>query len=147
MIPNKKLGKMRFNNRKNKEYCSLYECPNCKKEIIRPTGEGNRLTACSQSCAETIKIKRGRNLLLIGGYNYRYIPDHPKASKMGYVAEHRYVMENEIGRYLNENEVVHHINENKLDNNIENLQLMTRGEHSRFHAIERWRNKNGKFEV
>ena len=138
---------MRFNNRKNEEYCSLYECPNCNMEIIRPTGEGNRLTACSQSCAEKIKVKRGRNLLLISGYYYRYIPHHPKTSKMGYVAEHRHVMENEIGRYLDENEIVHHINENKLDKRIENLQLMTRNEHSRLHAIERWRNKDGKFKV
>lgn len=147
MVPKKKLGKMSFNNRKNEEYCSLYKCPNCKKEIVRPTGEGNRLTACSQSCAETIKVKRGRNLLLISGYYYRYIPEHPKTSKMGYVAEHRYVMENQIGRYLEKDEVVHHINENKLDNNIENLQLMTRNEHSRLHAIKRWGDKNGKFEV
>lgn len=147
MIPKKKIGKMRFNKRKNKEYCSLYECPNCKKEIIRPTGEGNRLTACSQSCAETIKVKRGRNLLLIGGYYYRYIPEHPKSSKMGYVAEHRHVMENKIGRYLEKDEVVHHINENKLDNNIENLELLTVSQHSRLHANTRRRDKFGKFEI
>lgn len=42
-------------------------------------------------------------------------------------------MEDYIGRKLNKDEVVHHINEDKLDNRIENLQLMTRGEHSKLH--------------
>ena len=42
-------------------------------------------------------------------------------------------MEEFLGRKLNKNECVHHINENKLDNNIENLQLLTRGEHSSLH--------------
>ena len=48
---------MRVNNRKNEEYCSLFECPVCGEDVIKPTGEGNRLTACSQSCAETMKEK------------------------------------------------------------------------------------------
>lgn len=45
MIPIKRLGRMRINNRKNLEYCSLFECPRCGSHVIRPTGEGNRLTA------------------------------------------------------------------------------------------------------
>ena len=50
---------------------------------------------------------------------------------------HVVLMEEKIGRKLMPNEVVHHINKNRADNRIENLQLMTRREHSRLHAQER----------
>jgi hypothetical protein len=47
--------------------------------------------------------------------------------------EHRYLMERHLGRKLDCNELVHHINENKRDNRIENLEVISRSEHSRFH--------------
>jgi transcription elongation factor len=50
------------------------------------------------------------------------------------IAEHRYIMEQIIGRALKSNEVVHHINCSHDDNRKENLQLMTRAEHSRLHG-------------
>jgi len=60
--------------------------------------------------------------------------NHPNCTKDGYVLEHRLVVEKEIGRYLEFNEVVHHINGDKLDNNMENLELMKRGQHQSFHV-------------
>lgn len=71
------------------------------------------------------------------GYIAVYAPDNPSANKDGYVMEHVLVMEKAIGRTLESNEVVHHINHIRTDNRIENLMLMTRGEHTKFHAIER----------
>jgi len=57
------------------------------------------------------------------GYVRIYKPDHPSATKKGYVLEHRLVMESIIGRYLNKDEVVHHINGDKGDNRKNNLWL------------------------
>ena len=51
----------------------------------------------------------------------------------GWIREHRYVMERFIGRKLNQDELVHHIDGNILNNNINNLQLMMRGEHIAHH--------------
>jgi len=48
---------------------------------------------------------------------------------------HVIVMEQHIGRRLTKDEVVHHINGDKHDNRIENLQLMTRREHTQYEQL------------
>src|SRR6187431_2386826 len=114
---------------------------------------------CACGCGFTrSKYDRAGNIRkFIPGHNFipKYGPDHPKykggsigsksyvivfdrnhplADKKHRIQQHRIVMEKYIGRYLRKDEVVHHINENKKDNRIENLQLMTRSEHQRFHT-------------
>lgn len=50
-------------------------------------------------------------------------------------------MQQELGRRLGTNEVVHHIDHNRKHNNPENLEVMTREEHSRLHRMEQLNKK------
>lgn len=63
--------------------------------------------------------------------------NHPRADRNGYVFEHIIVAEKKIGRPLKANECVHHINEVKDDNRADNLMVLTKGEHSKYHNSER----------
>lgn len=67
------------------------------------------------------------------GYAVIWNPKHPMARKNGYVAEHRLIMSEHLGRILEEFEHVHHKNGNRLDNRIENLELVHRKDHPSKH--------------
>lgn len=51
------------------------------------------------------------------------------------IDEHRYLMETKLGRKLNFNEVVHHKDEIKDNNDLENLEIISRSEHSYNHRL------------
>ena len=83
------------------------------------------------------------------GYIWIYIPSHPFHNKLGYVQEHRLIMEKEINRYLNLNEIVNHKDGNRSNNNINNLELTNQSKHMKNHfkngecSAEFYNNVNG----
>lgn len=71
------------------------------------------------------------------GYVAIKMPGYSSADAMGYVLEHRFIMEQRLCRFLTREEVVHHINGDKKDNRAENLMLFPNNrEHVKIH--NRW---------
>ena len=88
---------------------------------------------------------KGGRIKNLGGYIFISKHSHPYKNISGYVAEHRLVMEQHIGRYILADEHVHHKNHIRDDNRIENLELYTKNEHAKLHAKNRKRNNKGVF--
>ena len=54
----------------------------------------------------------------------------------------RMVIEEHLGRELSIFEIIHHIDGDRSNNEIENLQIMTREEHTSLHCAGRRKRKN-----
>jgi len=75
---------------------------------------------------------------MLNGYIAIYKPEHPSAyttdNWLGWIYEHRYIIEQSLGRPLSEDEVVHHLDCDKTNNNPENLiVLANKASHIRLH--------------
>lgn len=62
-----------------------------------------------------------------GYVNLKVGKDHPSANGRGWMLEHRYIMQQQLGRLLESHERVHHKNGVRNDNRPENLELWTVG--------------------
>jgi transposase len=76
---------------------------------------------------------RGGRTVKGGGYVVIHQPDHRRASKQGYVAEHILVWEQIHRRPLPKGWVIHHLNGIKSDNRPSNLVALATGKHAERH--------------
>ena len=101
----------------------------CGKELI--VNKHTLLNGNIQNCTpydKTDKVcewKEAEPKLVDRGYVLIHKPDHPSAMSNNYIREHRYVMEEHLGRQLESTEQVHHKNGIRTDNRLENLELWT----------------------
>ena len=114
------------------------ECLLCNRELSK-----KQKRFCSRSCnasyynskmqGEYARNWKGGRCYNSEGYVRIYLPDHPNACYK-YVYEHRYIVEQDIGRMLKTEEIVHHQNGKKDYNEIENLHLYSsQSEHCKTH--------------
>jgi len=104
-------------------------CIKCGKSFYAKPSEDRRgyvRQYCKLSCKQNV----GGKCISADGY---YIVNTPH----GQMKEHRWIMEQHLGRRLRSTEIVHHKDHNKLNNEIANLELTTRAEHNRIHFCHR----------
>jgi len=73
------------------------------------------------------------------GYLMVKAPDHPQATRDGYVRQHRLVVERELGRFLLPAEIVHHRDGDPTNNDPDNLEVFaTQADHMRHEWATNW---------
>jgi hypothetical protein len=134
--------------------------PNCKKVFYKQVSDSRKYWEikrfCSITCSGTT-FKKGRVVSeeekkrlsnINKGSNNHWWKGGKRTTSQGYIEvlissrkyqlEHRYIMEQHLGRKLSPIEHVHHLNGDKTDNRLENLRLIDRKEHGLAHAHQRW---------
>lgn len=107
-------------------------CQNCGKELPFKLSK-RTLRFCSRKCALIGSTREGVHHAPLGhkttgpsGYILIKVgKGEPGTHKSGWMLEHRFVMQQKLGRPLEPHERVHHKNGNRADNQPENLELWT----------------------
>jgi len=147
-----KCGK-NFKGRIESKYCSrecffdfnfdrstIKNCLNCGKDFksIKCYERKGGSKYCSKPCflihsQKDAGFRKKNYKVNHRGYNEIWIKGHEKCHKR-HICEHRFIMEQHIGRKLEHHEYVHHINGIKNDNRIENLLITNKSEHRKLHC-------------
>lgn len=119
-------------------YCS----PKCRDEA-RKSGQMIPCKQCGKlfystrndfCCKQCARDYRSANMVHKTYTENGYLVKYEKGyNKKGNVKLHRAIMEEKLGRRLAPDEIVHHKDGNKQNNDIENLEVLPWGEHSRIH--------------
>lgn len=161
LLPRRVINPSEWSKFGHKKYTDMLQCPVCGR-IFRQKRKESRF--CSRKCAGIYNIQSvfQANIKEIPvwdgvekkdmwtysqivdnhGYYYAMCPQHPKALRNGYVYLHRLIVENYLGRLLKDDEVIHHKDLNKKNNSIDNLSVLSPGEHSKIHAELRRQQRN-----
>lgn len=108
-------------------------CEYCNVDFGKPPKRAVRQFEQQRYCSRRCR-GYAENPRKLDGFKARY--RKIKTSDGRNMLEHRYVMEQHVGRRLLPTEQVHHVNRDRLDNRIENLELVTTSEHGERHT---WR--------
>ena len=135
-------------NKYTKHYCSM-DC-NKKDKSNYMSGEGNHQYGLKGNLNDSWKSDSK-----ITNYGYKKVRclEHPFKDCDGFVFEHRLIAEKYLlnesnsicidGKfYLSNKYEVHHIDKNRLNNLVNNLMILTKSDHMRLHAKERWGSTN-----
>lgn len=135
---------------KVKHHCCSYECLNKLKKVLYK-GEGNHQYGLRGSKNASWKDKEH---VTFYGYIEVEGADHPFENSEHKMFEHRIIAEKYLlteensiivngNSYLSPEYVVHHKDGNKKNNSVDNLQVMTKAEHTKLHVNKRiLKNKN-----
>ena len=107
----------------------VIECPHCKNSFRVSSSMVHRRKSCSKACRYALRLKLTETSTAKNIYRSLKFPDGKR------ILEHRWIMEQHLGRPLLRSEEVHHINGNSLDNRLENLEVIDASQHRRLHTI------------
>lgn len=113
--------------------CVITYCKICENEI--PINYTNGKIYCSDDCKLIGRLQTSLEAVPVGtkiprnGYiKIKVFNDYNGNHHRGWTYEHRYVMEQHLGRALYKHENVHHKDGNKLNNDISNLELWSKSQ-------------------
>ena len=101
------------------------------RSVVAKHGKPRSRSGCKRGALNP-SWKDGRSIDA-NGYIRILMPHHPGADSNGRVKEHRWVMEQMLGRYLRSDEHVHHRDGDPRNNAMENLALTNCAAHVRLH--------------
>jgi hypothetical protein len=128
---------------KPEEYCKVPGCISlryckglCQKHYTRfkTHGSTDKPKSWDRSGTNNPKWRGGQTTERKTGRVLIYSPNHPLPNWKNYVYRYRLVVEARIGRFLLPEEIVHHKNGDCTDDSPDNLQVMTKEEHTRLHS-------------
>lgn len=134
---------------RGEKHCCSRDCCNIYRKSLM-SGAGNHQYGLKgeKNASFLGLITTKKNVRLVD--KWIYIPKHPYANRYGRIKLHTYIVEQNHNLYsdkyfdlvngivvLNKKYMVHHIDGNHNNNNLHNLMIVTRSEHSTIHNMLR----------